>query len=127
MGCYGGNTGLRVVQFRLALRPSHQMGSWWPRASYENTVKLWNVELMAFPVTLYGHSDAASHLIFSPNSTMLASGSDDATIELWSLSGNELRTLRGHSGSIIAVVFSHTGQLLASPSCDNAVNCGICA
>ncbi len=53
----------------------------------------------------------------------MASGSDDKTIRLWSLSepGAEPRVLRGHESSVWSVAFSPDGTTLASGSYDNTI------
>ena len=53
---------------------------------------------------------------------MLASGSDDKTIKLWSIENySEITTLRGHSSMVSTVIFNNTGKILASGSFDNTI------
>lgn len=69
--------------------------------------------------TLSGHSDDVHSVDFSPDGTLLASGSDDNTIKLWNVSDGTLRTtLKGHTGWVCSVAFSPDGTLLASGSGD---------
>lgn len=69
--------------------------------------------------TLLGHDGTLWSTAYSPDGTMIASGSDDQTIKLWDAqTGRELRTLSGHGGSVEDVVFSPDGRLLASVSTD---------
>jgi WD40 repeat protein len=68
-----------------------------------------------------GHSSWVYSISFSPNGQMLASGSEDRTVKLWSLDGRELRTLFGHRDWVSSVSFSPNGQMLASGSGDGTV------
>jgi WD40 repeat protein len=61
-------------------------------------------------------------IAFSPDSRLLASGSEDHTIKLWDVaSGNKVRTLSGHFDSVNCVAFSPDGRLLASGAADGNV------
>lgn len=69
-----------------------------------------------------GHEHHVYSLAFSPKGKVLASGSRDSTIKLWSLStGQLLQTLQGHSTWVNAVAFDRTGQVLASGSGDKTI------
>ena len=71
---------------------------------------------------LAGHSKATRTLAFSDDGSLLASGSDDNTIKLWSVdSERELLTLRGHSQAVSALAFSPRSDRLASVSLDGKV------
>ncbi|NEQ29332.1 MAG: hypothetical protein F6K28_62500, partial [Microcoleus sp. SIO2G3] len=60
-------------------------------------------------------------VVFSPDGKMIASASDDNTVKLWNVSGQELTALKGHRGSVNSVVFSPDGKMIASASDDNTV------
>jgi WD40 repeat protein/tRNA A-37 threonylcarbamoyl transferase component Bud32 len=67
------------------------------------------------PLTLRGHTGYVRSVVYSPDSTRLASASDDNTVKLWDArSGTEIATLRGHTDRVNAVVFSPDGSRLAS-------------
>ncbi|HEY9703983.1 MAG TPA: serine/threonine-protein kinase, partial [Allocoleopsis sp.] len=72
--------------------------------------------------TLTGHNDLFAGirtLAFTPDSTILASGSEDNTIKLWNLStGNEMRTLTNHTHFIRSIIFTPDGKKLISASDD---------
>jgi len=69
-----------------------------------------------------GHADSVNSVAFSPDGSLIASGSWDATIKLWRvLDGALVRTLMGHLGGVYSVAFSPDGSLLASGGRDSTV------
>ncbi len=88
-----------------------------PRLEYLGQGVLQNTKL-----GFKGHSSDVNSVAFSPDSTTLASASDDKTIKLWNIaSGEEIRTLEGHSNWIWAVAFSPDSKTLASASADKTI------
>ena len=53
--------------------------------SYDNTIKLWNLETKTEIATLEGHHGWVNSVAFNHNGTLLASGSGDNKIKLWNL------------------------------------------
>ncbi|MDY6900800.1 MAG: serine/threonine-protein kinase [Cyanobacteriota bacterium] len=52
-------------------------------SSYNNDIKLWDVNTKEEICTLTGHSGKVNSLVFSPDGQTLYSGSDDSTIKIW--------------------------------------------
>ncbi|WOB70533.1 hypothetical protein [Microcystis aeruginosa] len=90
--------------------------------SYDNTIKLWNVETGKEIRTLKGHDSYVLSVNFSPDGKTLVSGSEDNTIKLWNVeTGQEIRTLKGHGSFFNSVNFSPDGKTLVSGSEDNTI------
>ena len=101
--------------------------------SSDSTIKLWDVEsgtlLKSFEVlkpisgtvkALYRHKIKSVN--FSPDGTLIISGSDDNNIRLWNVKTKKLlRTFDGHSGTVNSVVFSPNGTRFISGSYDETI------
>jgi WD40 repeat protein len=69
-----------------------------------------------------GHSGSVTSVAFSPDGSLIASGSRDYTIKLWRVSDGALvATLRGHTDWVNSVAFSPDGSLIASGSDDRTI------
>ena len=72
-------------------------------------------------VTLEGHMDSIHSVAFSPDRTLLASGSYDNMVKLWNVTTQQnIATLEGDA-VVFSVSFSPDGTLLASGSNNNDV------
>ena len=84
-------------------------------ASYDSTVKLWDVATRRNIATLEGHTGWVESVSFSPNGSTLASGSWDGTVKLWDVATRQnFATLEGHRHWVNLVAFSPDGSTLAS-------------
>lgn len=82
---------------------------------YAGTVCLWDPNTGEHKVTLGEHEEHVTCIEFSPDSSILASGSVDETIQLWDVvTGKRKATLKGHTGGHELMIFSPDGHTLAS-------------
>jgi WD40 repeat protein len=73
-------------------------------------------------MTLTGHSNYVNCIAYSPDGSMLASGSSDHRVKLWNTStGDLLANCAGHSAAVISVAFSPNGKFFASGGDDSLV------
>jgi WD40 repeat protein/subtilase family serine protease len=101
--------------------------SWWRIALW--LWLAWAVVLPAFgqgrPDIVWmrgGHTHSVNSVAFSPDGSLIASGSWDDTIKLWRVSDGALvRTLTGHTDWVYSVAFSPDGSLIASGSRDATI------
>ena len=108
--CYRGNP--------LALKGQRLVS-----ASFDQTVKLWNVDTGVWEcfMTLLGHTGVITSVAFSPQGDRIASGSYDQTVKIWDTdTGKCLDTLNKHRNRIWSVAFHPQGHLIASGGDDHA-------
>ena len=94
----------------------------------EGNVSAWEAEAFSLRelsphriATLGGHTGSVRSVAFSPDSTMLASGSQDSTIKLWDIATKEnIATLR-HTHRVRSVAFSTDSKTLVSGAHDGTV------
>lgn len=86
--------------------------------SYDNTVKVWNIETGECLRTLTGHALCIRALHF--DDAKLITGSMDRTLKIWNYhTGQCIRTLQGHTDGIVTLDFD--SRILASGSADATI------
>ncbi len=72
--------------------------------------------------TYHGHSERVQALAWSPDSSRIASGSSDETVQIWDVTtGTQVGIYRGHAGSVSTIAWSPDGTRIASGSDDGTV------
>jgi WD40 repeat protein len=84
-------------------------------ASWDKTVKIWDLqtrrELLSFP----GHTDKVTCVAFSPDGKRVASASQDRTVKVWDVgSGRDVLTLRGPTSKLFGVAYHPAGTHVAA-------------
>jgi WD40 repeat protein len=97
-------------------------------------VRVWDAGTGENQQTFAGHTDHVNSVHFSPNSQLIVSASDDATVRIWAVHavfsktltwdaaiGKIPQTLVGHTDRINSAQFSPDGELVVSASKDNTM------
>jgi serine/threonine protein kinase/Tol biopolymer transport system component len=102
--------------------------AWSPRnahiatASYDKTVRVWDISHGFGIITYQGHWDRVQSVAWSPDATRIASAGDDSTVQIWdAVTGQQVLIYRGHSNAVHAVAWSPDGKRIASASEDKSV------
>ena len=92
-------------------------------ASYDRTVRLWDVENQRAGLVLERHTEAVLAVAFSQDGRTVGSASKDSTVRLWDVStGRQLAVASpAHHDGALCVAFSRDGKMLASGGGDELV------
>ena len=91
-------------------------------ASWDETVRLWDVRTGKNTKTLKGHTYGISSVVYSPDGKTIATASSDKTIRLWNArTGRNIKTLEGHTEAVISVKFLPDGKTIATAGADKTI------
>ena len=98
-------------------------GRWLATASYDKTVRVWNIASKSPPHILRGHEQGVNAVAISPEGKLLASGSWDHNVIIWDYtSGKKLNTFKRHRSGVATLAFTPDGNTLLSGDYKGIIN-----
>jgi len=82
-------------------------------AGANGVIRLWGLAEGGLLRTLSEHTDSVNALMFSPDGTLLASGSSDLTVLVWEWRTGRVKQSYSLNGIVAALAFSADGRFLA--------------
>ena len=91
-------------------------------ASWDGTVRLWEIASGKEIHKLSGHAKAVPCVVFTRGGKQLISGSADNSIRLWDVAtGKLIQAVKGHEGGVYALAITSDGDLLVSAGNDKTI------
>ena len=97
-------------------------GRWAVSASYDGTLKVWDLGTGQLVYTLKGHAQGVTGVAVTVDGRWAVSASFDNTLKVWDLgSGQLVRTLEGHTAEVTGVAVTADGRWAVSASSDKTL------
>ncbi|KAF6253035.1 WD40 repeat-like protein [Scenedesmus sp. NREL 46B-D3] len=90
-------------------------------ASFDATVKLWDVEGHGLLHSLEAHTEPVYSVAFSPDGKLMASGSFDNMLHIWNVADGALLRSQPADGGIFEVCWSKVGDKVAASTSSKSV------
>ncbi|RKP13599.1 WD40 repeat-like protein [Piptocephalis cylindrospora] len=104
---------------RIAFHPN---GRYLGSASFDQTWRLWDVEVQKELLLQEGHAGEVFSVAFQGDGSLVATGGLDKVGRVWDTrSGRSAMVLQGHAGPVYSLDWSPNGHQVASGSGDNTV------
>jgi WD40 repeat protein len=101
--------------FRVAFSPDgRSLAASRQRTERETELEIWDLAAKNPPRRLLGHRKLAGSLAYSPDGTVLISGSKDHSVRLWDARSGRLVQVLEHSRDVSAVAFTPDGRRFAA-------------
>jgi WD40 repeat protein len=111
--------GHHATVMALAISPD---GKTFATASYDRSVRLWDLASGECRKKLTGHTGPVRALAFSPDGLQIASAGSDLSIKTWNVKTGSLQnSWRGHDNMIRSLTFSRDGERLISAANDRTI------
>ena len=81
--------------------------------SQAGEIQILDVDTFETKLALEGHAADVNGLVFSPDSRLLASASEDRTVRIWDCETGAIAGTLQHSAGALAVAFSPDGERIA--------------
>jgi WD40 repeat protein len=102
--------GHRAAVYAIAFRPD---GERMASASFDRTIKVWDVDSGRIVRTFIGHQDKVLSLAYSADGRQLASAGLDGTVRLWdAVTGRERACLTSRNACVQGIAFTPDGRRL---------------
>lgn len=91
-------------------------------ASWDGTLKVWDLTFGRELRTLRGHSGRVNALVLTGDGKAAVSGGADGTLRMWDLeSGRQIRAVQAHDEAVLALALTADGSVLASSGADGRI------